>query len=125
MGRYLCPLEDVHKLADKGFVVVRLDDGKDIGIILLKGQLHAFRNHCPHLGGPVCLGDVIGRTEVELGEHQRIKGEYVSDEDIRVVCPWHGIEFNIESGICLEDPRWRLKRVNVYVDDGAIYADID
>lgn len=125
MGRYVCALDEVQRRAGRGFVVMRLEDGTEIGVALHKGRLRAFRNRCPHMGGPVCLGDVIGRTEVELGDHRRIVREYESTDDVRVACPWHGIEFNIDSGVCPEDPRWRLSEVEVQARDGAVYVELD
>lgn len=122
--RRVCRLEEVENRADRQFVVVRLDDGSEIGIISLQGRLHAFENRCAHMGGPVCLGDVVGRTEVELGDHRRVVREYVSAEDVRVVCPWHGVEYNIQTGVCPEDPRWRLRKVEVSVVDGDVVAEL-
>lgn len=124
MGRYLCPLEDVQKLEGKRFLVVRLDDKQEIGVMLSHGRPQAFFNRCPHMGGPVCLGDVVGRTEAQLGEHQSIVREYVSEEDVRIICPWHGIEYNVETGVCTEDPRWQLRKVDAYIQDGGVYANL-
>lgn len=57
-------------------LVVNVDD-EEIAIFYENGEYFAMNNVCPHQGGP--LGD--GKVE-----------------DNCVYCPWHGWEFDIESG---------------------------
>ncbi len=55
----------------------------------------ASDNTCPHRGGPLGEGDVIGSE---------------------IVCPWHFWTFEIESGACLGNPEVRIVTHEVRVD---------
>ena len=70
-------------------------DGRDIGVVRMKsGELKAMRNHCPHKGAPVCKGMITG-TFLPSGVGQLVYGR---DKEI-LVCPWHGYEFDLNSGV--------------------------
>jgi nitrite reductase/ring-hydroxylating ferredoxin subunit len=97
-------------------------DGRTIGVIRAKGNLHAFLNICPHQGGPVCEGRLIHRVEEVLGEHKTFISMRFVEEDLHIVCPWHGWEFNIETGRCAGDGRHSLKRFEVVERDGHVYV---
>jgi nitrite reductase (NADH) small subunit len=73
--------------------LVRLE-GQEIGVIRLDtGKLRAIMNRCPHKGAPICRG-TLGRVLGSTGP-----GELTLDERRRVlVCPWHGFEFDLETG---------------------------
>ncbi len=58
-------------------------DGQEIALFNLNGEFYAISNECSHVGGPLCEGDIEGN---------------------KVVCPWHGAEFDIKSGEGLCDP---------------------
>ena len=98
--------------------VVSLGD-LEIGIFNLGDRFVAYRNHCPHQAAPVCLGRVGGTTLPSA------PGEYVFGKRGRVlVCPWHGWEFDLESGKALHGGRTRLAPVDVAVEDGKLVVDV-
>ena len=67
--------------------------GREIGIFNVDGNLHAVLNRCPHRGGELCKGDVLGFVNAER------PGEVRLDATVKfIVCPWHGWEFDIETG---------------------------
>jgi len=82
----------------------------EIGIFNVHGVYHAYRNLCPHAGAPVCQGRVGGTTlpsavyEYEYGR-----------EGCILRCPWHGWEFDLETGEHLVDPATRLKKICVEI----------
>jgi nitrite reductase/ring-hydroxylating ferredoxin subunit len=87
--------------------------GVKVGVFNLGDRFVAYRNHCPHQGAPVCLGRVGGTTVPSE------PGEYVYGRRGRVlVCPWHGWEFDLETGDALIGHRVRLAPVEVTVEDG-------
>jgi nitrite reductase (NADH) small subunit len=92
-----------------------------IGIIRAKGRVHAYLNHCPHQGGPVCEGLLIHRVEEDIGPDRTYRGMRYAGE-VHLVCPWHGWEFDIESGRCAGDRGQGLQRVTVIERDEAIYV---
>jgi nitrite reductase (NADH) small subunit len=94
----------------------------EVGVILHDSRLHAFENRCVHQGGPVCEGTVIGKVEAVLSDDKALLGERFSTREIHLVCPWHGFEYDIETGECAADRRLRLRRYEVIERDGAVYV---
>ena len=68
-------------------------DGLEIVVVNLDGELHAFGNRCPHQGGPLCLGHVLGDAVADTPGEARI-----SADPLRIACPWHGWEYDLDSG---------------------------
>jgi nitrite reductase/ring-hydroxylating ferredoxin subunit len=97
-------------------------DGRQIGVIRANGKLHAFLNICPHQGGPVCDGLLIHRVEEVLGPDKTYQGMRFVEEDLHVVCPWHGWEFDIQTGRCAGDGKHALRRFETTERNGAIYV---
>jgi len=91
--------------------------GVEIGVFNVNGTYHALPNHCFHQGGPICEGNV-GATIVATHETDW-RPTFVNDGEI-VVCPWHGMEFNVTTGRCLSRPRARMRKFRVRVVDGQI-----
>jgi len=80
----------------------------EVGLFNVGGEVRAYRNACPHAGGPVCLGRISGTSMPS-----RVY-EYIYGMDGRILrCPWHGWEFDLETGAHIADPRVRLKEVPV------------
>jgi nitrite reductase (NADH) small subunit len=70
----------------------------------LDGQLFAIDGTCPHLGGPLGHGNLIGS---------------------HVVCPWHEWAFNCRTGALDFNPGFHLRTYPVRVDNGKILVVID
>ena len=74
--------------------------GRSIGVFNLGDGYVALRNRCPHQGGPLCSGMLLGSLEADgPGEYRHAQ----AGEIIR--CPWHGWEFDLRSGRSLFDPQ--------------------
>ena len=58
-------------------------DGETIALFNVEGTLYAMGNTCPHRGGPLGEGSLEGNI---------------------VTCPWHGAQFNVETGEVLRPP---------------------
>jgi nitrite reductase (NADH) small subunit len=84
--------------------------GKQIGVIRAKGKLHAFLNTCPHQGGPICEGLMIHKVEEIIAADKTYQGMRFNENELHIVCPWHGWEFNVESGRCAGDGLHGLRR---------------
>ncbi len=91
--------------------------GLEIGVFNVKGSFYALPNHCFHQGGPLCEGNVGGTVQARV--EQGWKPEWVQEGEI-VVCPWHGLEFDVTTGQCLARRRGRLRQFVVRVEDGQI-----
>jgi nitrite reductase (NADH) small subunit len=92
-----------------------------IGVFNTNGTYHALLNYCPHAGAPVCVGYVVGTTRW-TGEGYDMLWER-EGEILR--CPWHGWEFEIESGRTLTEPVKRVKRYPVRVENGNVIVEVD
>jgi nitrite reductase (NADH) small subunit len=99
-----------------------LDHGVSaIGVLRANGKVHAFLNECPHQGGPACEGLMIHSLEEDLGPDKTYRGMKYTDE-LHLVCPWHGWEFNIETGRCAGDGKHALRRYPVIERNDEIYV---
>ncbi len=67
--------------------------GREIGIYRQNGAFYALLNRCPHLGGPLCQGQVV--TEITAAVPGEVRG---NPEKVYVTCPWHNWEFDIRTG---------------------------
>jgi nitrite reductase/ring-hydroxylating ferredoxin subunit len=84
----------------------------EIGIYLIEGTYHAYRNMCPHAGAPVCnaaLGKVLTAEQITIAERER--------PTIR--CPWHGWEFDLSTG-CHTFTNARLKEYPTHLEGDEI-----
>jgi nitrite reductase/ring-hydroxylating ferredoxin subunit len=88
--------------------------GREVGVLLdERGVAHGFRNRCPHHGAPLCEGIVRPRLAGTPGSY-RLDGSAV------LHCPWHGWQFELESGRCREDARMRVAVYEVRIDAGRV-----
>ena len=108
-------------IPDNGRLVVDIGD-RTIGIFRVAGKLHAYENTCPHMGGPVCQGLVIPAVREVLNDKQVSTGYRFDESEMRIVCPWHGYEFSIETGCHPAKESIRLKRVPVDEEGGEVYV---
>ncbi len=89
--------------------------GRSIGVFNVGGEFFALRNRCPHQGGPLCEGHLLGfLRSPRPGEYEYSrKGEILR-------CPWHGWEFDVRTGQSWFDPkRTRVRRYEVSVEAGS------
>jgi nitrite reductase/ring-hydroxylating ferredoxin subunit len=99
-------------------------NGHEVGVFRLGDEYFAWHNRCAHQGGPVCQGRVFPRVIQTLGEDQIAQEMKYSEEDIHIVCPWHGYEYDIRTGRNAGHSRLRLRPAPVVVRDGAVYVQL-
>lgn len=122
MGRGAVVVGRSADIAEGGRSVVEID-GTEIGIFRVGGELFAYANYCAHAGGPACQGKMINRVVELLDEQKRSIGDHFSD-DLHVVCPWHGYEYNVRTGEHPADPRVRLRSYLVFEKDGEVVVEL-
>ena len=93
---------------------------REVGVFRIGERLFAWENNCPHAGGPICQGKIYPRVEEALTDDKRSLGLKFSDRK-HIVCPWHGFEFDIETGLHPGDPSVRLRKIPVEVKSGDIW----
>lgn len=88
-----------------------------IGVFNVHGAYLAVLNVCPHELAPICRGAVGGTTLPSA------PGSWVWGREGEILtCPWHGWEFDLLTGYSVADPRVRVRRYPVEVEDGTIYV---
>lgn len=110
------------ELGDGDRRAVQVGGGREVVVFRIGPALYAYENVCPHQGGPACEGKLIPRVEAELDDMGDVVRERFVRNEIHLVCPWHGWEFRIESGRCVPDPRFSLRRHEVTERDGRIFV---
>lgn len=104
------------KVPEGGRLVVDVGE-TTIGIFRTGGRLYAYLNQCAHQGGPVCQGKMIPRVDEVIDERGESHGFKFDEEDLHIVCPWHGFEYSIKTGVHPGRPSARL--IPVPVEEGA------
>ena len=97
-------------------------DGVEIGVIFHRGTYYAYRNRCPHQGGPACEGLKMPQVVEKIGEKGVYLGQDFDESDMHIVCPWHGWEFHLKDGCHVIDPRHRLTKYEVIRRGEEIYV---
>lgn len=74
----------------------------DADAILVRrdGRLFAYRNACPHQGLHLHDGVCEGET---------------------LTCPWHGMQFDLTNGECLNEPQVQLEPFPLRVEEGVVW----
>jgi nitrite reductase/ring-hydroxylating ferredoxin subunit len=94
----------------------------EIGVYHHQGNYYAYRNHCVHQGGPACEGMLLPKVRDVIADDRTWRGQTFDEDEMHIVCPWHGYEFKLKDGNCATDPKLRLKRFDVVSRDGGIYV---
>jgi 3-phenylpropionate/trans-cinnamate dioxygenase ferredoxin subunit len=102
-------LEELERM---GRLVARVG-GREVGVVVVDGEPRGIRNRCPHHGGPLCLGTVERRVGGAPGSYS-LAGRTI------LRCPWHGWEFDPETGVCLDDPTMRVAVYPAKAVDGRV-----
>jgi nitrite reductase/ring-hydroxylating ferredoxin subunit len=86
--------------------------GRDIVLFNVGGEVFALADRCPHQGGRLSEGRLIGL--VEAAE----PGRYAWSRPGEIVrCPWHGWEFDLRTGATRCEPaRLRTRSYEVAVE---------
>lgn len=114
---YVAPVDEVGP-GERVLIDVR---GREIGVFNLDGAYAAVANYCVHQGGPIAEGILTGGT-LQADENL----EVVYDESARCLhCPWHGWEFDVQTGEHTAPTRHRLPTYDVEVRDGGLYLRIE
>ncbi|MDT7042077.1 Rieske (2Fe-2S) protein [Candidatus Nitronereus thalassa] len=66
-----------------GTGIVAEVNGKSLAVFNVDGTFHVIDNTCVHRGGPLGEGDLEGEV---------------------VTCPWHNWEFNVKTGVSVNNP---------------------
>jgi nitrite reductase/ring-hydroxylating ferredoxin subunit len=93
--------------------------GRPIALFHVAGEYFAIHNNCPHEGGSLCHGYLVGAVQ------SNAPGVYeFSRAGELVQCPWHGWEFDLRTGRSWCDPgKVFAKSYKVEIRDGRALAE--
>lgn len=78
-----------------GTGIVAEVNGQQIALFNVEGTYYAIDNVCVHRGGPLGEGDLDGAA---------------------VTCPWHGWQFDVKTGGCINNPAAKVVSYPVEVE---------
>jgi nitrite reductase/ring-hydroxylating ferredoxin subunit len=50
--------------------------------------------------------------------------EYVDETRLVAACPWHGTEIDLQTGVALANPRWRVRVYKAMIRGDDVYVDV-
>jgi len=92
----VCPASELPR---EGQVAEFTVNGRALCVARVEGAIAVIDGICPHEGGP------LGEGAIEQG---------------RVVCPWHGYAYDVNSGECLDDPNLRAQVLEAKIEGGEL-----
>jgi nitrite reductase/ring-hydroxylating ferredoxin subunit len=93
-----------------------------IGVFRVEGKLYAYVNVCAHQGGPVCQGKIVPRVTEVIDTGGESRGLAFDESHPHIVCPWHGFEYDIKTGVHPGRSSARLIRVAVEEGVDGVYV---
>lgn len=103
--------------------IVETERGISIGVFNVDGEYYALLNNCMHQNGPLCEGaverEIVGDWD---GPGERVIERYSEGHVLK--CPWHGWEYELETGALVHDDSIAVPTFDVVVDDGTVYVEL-
>ena len=94
--------------------------GRELVLVRWRERVYALRNVCPHESQSFAGGVARGRY-CATG----LPGQLLVDEARPVlVCPWHTWAYELESGRCTTDDRFRVRSYPVEVLEGRVFVEV-
>jgi nitrite reductase/ring-hydroxylating ferredoxin subunit len=95
-------------------------DGKEVAVVRWDDdQFFVLHNRCPHMGGPIGIGNLGPRVVCESGDPMHVGVEQTHPV---IACPWHRWEFDATTGGSFWNERVRVRTYDVRVEDGRVLA---
>jgi nitrite reductase (NADH) small subunit len=96
--------------------------GSEVGVFKIDGAFYAWHNRCAHRAGPVCQGRIMKRVLEPVASDKTTRSQEYDEAESHIVCPWHGYEFSIKTGLHQGNSRVRLRKAELTIRDGEIYV---
>ncbi len=85
----------------------------EIGVFFHGGEWRAYANTCLHSGGPACEGLLMPLVVDVIAEDKTYQGQVFNEAEMHFVCPWHGWEYDLKTGVCVGDKSRKLRQYDV------------
>lgn len=119
MTRYFVSAEN--QIDEGGRRIVACGE-REVGVFRVKGKLRAWHNMCAHQRGPVCQGRIFNRVAEPLAADGTSRFQEYDEDTFHIVCPWHGYEYDLETGFHPGNPKIRLRAARIEIEDGNVYV---
>ena len=113
----------ISEFKDREKKVFILNDN-EVGVFRMGNEFFAYKNICPHQGGPVCQGRLYSLVKENLDKKKQSQGRLYDKNNLNIVCPWHGLEFDVRTGQHPGNPSLKLESFPVKVDREDVYVTI-
>jgi nitrite reductase (NADH) small subunit len=91
-------------------------DGVAVTVFNLGERYVAYVDRCLHQGGPVCSrGTLHPLLTADIDDRGEAREYFVEGAQV-IACPWHGWEYDLETGEALWNRARRLRAATVEVD---------
>jgi nitrite reductase (NADH) small subunit len=77
-------------------------EGKPVCVARLNGTVFALDNVCPHRGGPLSDGVIL---------------------DGKIVCPWHGWQFDLQTGMSVQVPDTGVAVCRISIEGNDVFLE--
>lgn len=94
----------------------------EIGVFRVQGELYAYQNLCAHQGGPACEGLLMAKVEEVIADDKTYHGMRFNHDEMHIVCPWHGWEYDLATGVMVADRKFRLRKYDVVEKGDEVYV---
>lgn len=97
---------------EEGRFFIRELGNHSVGVTIYEGKPFVLLDYCPHAGAPICKGKIVPKQP-----------EIQSEACLSLIrCPWHGWEFNMESGGTSKfHSKLRLSKIQYELENDSIY----
>ncbi len=102
---------------EEGRFTIRQIGKQTVGAAQVKGRLVFILNYCPHAGAPICQGRIApDLTPLYRGSD--------APEVCPIVlrCPWHGWEFDLETGQATFPSALKLFFLDHKIEEESVYV---
>jgi nitrite reductase/ring-hydroxylating ferredoxin subunit len=111
----------VEEFPDRGRKVVALGD-VEVGVFRIDDKFYGWHNVCSHQGGPVCQGGLFPHVQEPVDHDGTVRALAYKEGSVNLVCPWHGYEFDLRTGVNPVNSKLRLRKAEVQIKDDGVYV---
>ena len=107
----LCSLDELPEGSSRGFSVETGSGYQEVFLVRKNGRLFAYRNRCPHTGGPL----------------DWVPDQFLNLDGDLIECATHDALFRIDDGSCVAGPcaGTALSPVSVAISDDEVLLELD
>lgn len=112
-------IADVEAFEDEDRIITEVR-GREIAVFYVDGEFYSVLNYCIHEAGPLCEGALTSKVEMDDDGFSWS----VTNPDRVIACPWHGWQFDIETGENTDDDSYSVPTYETTVEDGTVYVTV-